>query len=126
MVITQHRAKRKVSGGIYHKLRKKRKCDMGREPAHTKIAEKIKLKKIRTKGGDFKLRLLTSNIVNLLDPKTKQYSQAKIRTVLESPANRQYARRNIMTKGAIIDTEKGKARITSRPGQDGVINAVLI
>ncbi|RLF79472.1 30S ribosomal protein S8e, partial [Thermococci archaeon] len=42
------------------------------------------------------------------------------------PANRQYVRRNIITKGAIIQTEIGKAIVTSRPGQDGVVNAVLI
>ncbi|HJJ40868.1 MAG TPA: 30S ribosomal protein S8e, partial [Methanocorpusculum sp.] len=33
---------------------------------------------------------------------------------------------NLMTKGAVISTDLGKARIVSRPGQDGVINAVLI
>ena len=46
--------------------------------------------------------------------------------VVENPANRHFVRRNIMTKGTVIETEKGKARITSRPGQDGTINAVLI
>ena len=46
--------------------------------------------------------------------------------VVENPANRHYIRRNILTRGTIIKTEKGNARITSRPGQDGVVNAVLI
>ncbi|MEK6949175.1 MAG: 30S ribosomal protein S8e, partial [Nanoarchaeota archaeon] len=49
-----------------------------------------------------------------------------IKTISGNPANRHFVRRNIMTKGAIIETEKGKARITSRPGQDGAVNAVLI
>ena len=31
-----------------------------------------------------------------------------------------------MTKGTIVQTEAGSARITSRPGQDGVVNAILI
>lgn len=31
-----------------------------------------------------------------------------------------------MNKGAIIETKIGKARITSRPGQSGTINAILI
>jgi len=31
-----------------------------------------------------------------------------------------------MTKGSVIDTEFGKAVITSRPGQDGVVNAVIV
>ena len=52
--------------------------------------------------------------------------KAKIEIVTANPANRHYVRRNIMTKGTIIKTDKGDARVTSRPGQDGVINAVLI
>ena len=126
MVISQHRPKRKVSGGVYHNLRKKRKCDMGRAPSLTKISDKSKVKKIRTLGRNSKLRILTTDTANVLDPKTKKYSKTKIKTVVENPANRQYARRNIITKGTIIDTEKGKAKITSRPGQDGIVNAVLI
>ncbi|MBW3022802.1 30S ribosomal protein S8e, partial [Candidatus Woesearchaeota archaeon] len=54
------------------------------------------------------------------------YTKAKIKTVADSPANKHYVRRNIITKGAIVETDKGKAKITSRPGQDGTVNAVLI
>ncbi|HNJ81368.1 MAG TPA: 30S ribosomal protein S8e, partial [Methanoregulaceae archaeon] len=32
----------------------------------------------------------------------------------------------LLTKGAVIRTEMGRARIISRPGQDGVINAILL
>jgi len=46
--------------------------------------------------------------------------------VLENPANRHFVRRNILTKGTIIETVKGKAKITGRPGQEGMVNAVLI
>jgi small subunit ribosomal protein S8e len=35
-------------------------------------------------------------------------------------------RRNIVTKGAIIETDAGQARVVSRPGQDGQVNAVLL
>ena len=64
--------------------------------------------------------------VNLMDPATKKCSKAKIVNVTENPANRHYVRRNILTKGTTVKTEKGDAIITSRPGQDGVVNAVLI
>ena len=50
----------------------------------------------------------------------------EIKDVLENPANPHYVRRDIITKGAIVITDIGKARITSRPGQHGVVNAVLI
>ena len=77
-------------------------------------------------GGSKKSRLLSSDIVNVYDPKTKKYEKLKIETVKENPANSNFIRRNIMTKGAIVKTSKGNARITSRPGQEGSINAILV
>ena len=44
----------------------------------------------------------------------------------ENTSNPHYVTRNIMTRGAVVQTEIGLAKITSRPGQDGVINAVLV
>jgi len=58
--------------------------------------------------------------------KKKKYSKVKIVSVVETPSNRHFVRRNIMTKGSFIQTEKGKAVITNRPGQEGTINAVLV
>ncbi len=126
MAISQLRSLRKPSGGKYkQKGRKQKAYELGREPALTKL-EKKRVKYVRTMGNHMKLRLLSIDTANLFDPKTKKYEQIKIKTILENPANRHFVRRNIMTKGTIIDTEKGKARVTSRPGQDGTINAVLI
>ena len=64
--------------------------------------------------------------MSLYDPKAKKCSKATIKNVSGNPANRHFVRRNIITKGAVVETDKGKARITSRPGQEGTINAVLI
>ncbi len=125
MVLTQSRSKRKFTGGRYKFYRKKKLYEKGNLPSLTKIGKKD-LKNIRTKGGNIKIRLFHAEIANLLDTKTKTYSKAKILTVVDNPANRHYVRRNIITKGTIIDTEKGKAKVTSRPGQDGTVNAVLI
>jgi len=60
------------------------------------------------------------------DRSSGKAQKVKIETVEENGANPNYVRRNLLTKGAIIRTEIGRARIVSRPGQDGVINAVLI
>ncbi|MEK6916797.1 MAG: 30S ribosomal protein S8e, partial [Nanoarchaeota archaeon] len=81
---------------------------------------------IRVRGGNTKIRLLRTNVANVYNPKTKKYTKAKIAQVVENPGNRHYVRANVMTKGAIIKTDIGNAKITSRPGQDGVINAVLV
>lgn len=122
---TKTRPKRKVSGGRYVDLRKKRLSDLAGEPTLTGLSE-IKKKKVRIRSGKLKTRLLRTNMANVYDKKTKKYKIVKIKTILENPANRHYVRRNIMTKGTIIDTEVGKARITNKPGQEGAINAILI
>ncbi|MFH0868121.1 MAG: 30S ribosomal protein S8e [Candidatus Woesearchaeota archaeon] len=126
MAISQLRSIRKPSGSKYkQKGRKKKLYELGGDPALTKL-DKKRTKNVRTKGSHRKIKLLSADTANLFDPKTKKYEQIKIKTIIDNPANRHFIRRNIMTKGSIIDTEKGKARITSRPGQDGVVNAVLI
>jgi len=125
MPITQHRSYKKPTGARYVAARGKRLYETGRLPTFTRLGER-KTKSLRKKGGKRKTVMLATDVVNLLDPKTKKHSKAKIKTVVENPANRHYVRRNIITKGTIVDTDKGKARITSRPGQEGTINAVLV
>jgi len=126
MAISHKKSLRKATGGRYKKgYRKKKAHELGRDPSLTKV-EKRRIKSIRTLGNHRKYRLLGIDIANLYDPKSKKYEKIKIKSVVENPANRHFVRRNIMTMGTVIETEKGKAKITSRPGQDGTINAVLI
>jgi len=124
MAISQFRGRRKISGGRYRKLSKKLK-NRGREPILVTI-KKLAKRTDRVKGGRIKERLLNVNIVNVYDPKSKKYVKGKIQSVVESPSNVNYIRRNIMTKGSLIQTDKGVARITSRPGQEGSLNAILL
>ncbi|MBS3149493.1 30S ribosomal protein S8e [Candidatus Woesearchaeota archaeon] len=119
------RSKRKISGGLYKNFRKKRLTDLARDSTLTKIAN-LKRKKLRMQGGHEKTMLLSSNEANIYDPKSKSYKKAKIKMVVENKANKDFVRMNILTKGAIIETDLGKAKITSRPGQSGSINAILI
>ncbi len=119
------RSRRKLSGGLIRRAASKKKRDMGRYPAETQIGEKS-LKHIRTRGGHSKIRVLRDEYANILDQSTGESTKVKITNVLENKANREYARRRIITKGCIIDTEIGKAMITSRPGQHGTINGILI
>ncbi|MBI3027243.1 30S ribosomal protein S8e [Candidatus Woesearchaeota archaeon] len=125
MAVKQGRPNRKESGGRYKDYRKKKMYELGREPSFTKLGKK-RMQVIKTRGAGRKLRLLSADTANLYDPKTKSFKQVRIKTITDNPANRHFIRRNIMTKGSVFDTEFGKARITSRPGQHGVVNAVLI
>jgi len=121
----QGRSQTKPSGGRIWARRKKRKREMGSEFVGAKLGAPKRVEQ-RTCGRGRKFRLLGTNISNVIDPKTGQGRQAKILTVVENPADPHFVRRNVMTRGAVIDTELGKARVTSRPGQTGIVNAVLI
>ena len=125
MAISQSRSKRKVTGGRYIGYRKKRLYELGNLPRLTKLGER-KVKSLKGKFSKVKQVLFNADIANVYDPKTKKYSKVKIITIVDNPANRNFIRRNIMNKGAVIKTELGNARITSRPGQEGTVNAILI
>ncbi len=116
---------RKITGGKYKKFRKKKKYELPWIPRKAKLG-KTKSKILRGLGGNTRTVLLSTDIANVLDPKTKKSKKVKIKNVLETPADKFLARQNILVKSAIIETELGKARITNRPSQEGQVNAVLI
>jgi small subunit ribosomal protein S8e len=86
---------------------------------------KPKRKVSRTHGGNEKVRLLAVNHANVSDAFGKT-TKVEILRVIKNPANVDYDRRGVITKGAIIETPLGTARVTSRPGQDGNLNAILV
>jgi small subunit ribosomal protein S8e len=124
-MITHGRAHRKPTGGLLNRNRKKMKRDIGRDFLHVKIGVPKK-KIIKAYGGNQKIVAMSVETANVTDPHTNTVKKSKIITVKENPANPHYVRMNIITKGAVIETDAGLARVTSRPGQHGVINAVLI
>ncbi len=118
------RAKRKPSGGRYKDYRKKRVYQLASNPTHTLLGERV-LRTARGRGGNEKQKLLKGNVVNVIG-KDGKAMKATIKTVVENKANLHFVRRNIITKGCVVDTDKGKVRVTSRPGQEGTINGVLV
>ena len=111
---------RKISGGKYIKQRKKKLYELAGQKRIIKLGEdKRKIK--RTRGGNQKTFLLGAKFVNI--PKNKKL---EIKNVLETPSNKFLARQNIITKGTIVQTEKGKVKITNRPTQEGILNGILI
>lgn len=117
---------RKVTGGRRRPHRMNRKYELGRFPTMTVVSEKEEIETIRVRGGNTKVRRKKALYANVADPTTNTIKKAKIIKVVETPANRELARLSVITKGTVIETELGLARVTSRPGQDGVVNAVLI
>jgi len=117
--------KRNPTGGRRRPYRKRRKREIGRDPLDAVIGER-KYIKVRTRGGGLKIRLMSDQYANVYDPSQKKTVKAEILKVESNPSNRDYDRRGVITKGAIIVTKLGKAKVTSRPGQEGIINAILI
>jgi small subunit ribosomal protein S8e len=124
-MLWQGRSRRSYTGKLLRPFRKKRKYEMGGVQVETLIGER-KIKKVRVRGGNYKIKLFRDKYANVYIPSENKVVKAEIKTVVENPAHVHYARRNVITKGAIIETSVGKARVTNRPSQEGIINAVLI
>jgi small subunit ribosomal protein S8e len=114
----------KITGGRRHPLRIRRKYETDRYPneALTGPSSTV-IRKVR--GKNQKTALKTIDFVNLAIPNAK-VKRSKIVKVLENPANSDYQRRGVISKGVILETEDGKCRVVSKPGQHGAVNAVLI
>ncbi len=113
----------KGTGGKRIGSRDKKLAHIGGEFASTKVSDSEKKKVVRTKGGKKAVKLQRVAYVNVATE--KGVKKAKIISVIEGN-NPHYTRQNIITKGAILNTEIGKVKVTSRPGQDGVVNGVLV
>lgn len=125
MAIWQGESTRKPSGGRRKIAHKKRKFEIGREPVLATVGP-ARRKAVRVRAGNVRRRVISMDKANVTDPKTGKTKVATIKNVVGNTANVHYVRRNILTKGAVIETSAGRARITSRPGQDGIINAVKV
>ncbi len=117
--------KKKLSGGRKRAYRKKRRFERGSFPAETTLGER-KLKTVRRRGGNPKTRALTEQRASISNPGTGKTEKTEILRVVRNPANVDYNRRGVITKGTVIETKLGLARVTSRPGQHGLINATLL
>jgi small subunit ribosomal protein S8e len=125
MSITFKRSNRKFTGGLLHKQRKKRKSDFGSDFIPVKLGEDKK-KAIEGLSNFTKQRLLQASLINVTDPKTGKTKKTKIIGVIEHLDNINYTRMNIITKGCVVKTEAGNAKVTSRPGQHGIVNGILV
>ena len=118
------RSTTKRTGGRRRTNHKKRKHELGSSPTETRVDDR-KLKIVETRGGNTKVRAIQNDVASVAtgDGTTVE---ADIENVAENASNPNYVRRNIVTTGAIVETSEGRARVTSRPGQDGQVNAVLV
>ena len=116
---------RKITGGHRHPLKTRQKFEMDRYPNEAEGGEEQQTVTRKTRGNNRKTGVKIASFVNLVmsDSKVKK---SKIVKVLENQTNNDYQRRGIITKGAIVETEDGKCRILSRPGQSGTVSGILV
>ncbi|WP_336343442.1 30S ribosomal protein S8e [Halalkalicoccus ordinarius] len=117
------RSTRKRTGGRLRPMKKRKKHQIGRQPTETQVGDR-KFKTVDARGNTRKVRVIATDVANV--SADGEVVSSEIRDVVENAANPNYVRRNIITKGAVIETGEGRARVTSRPGQDGQVNAVLL
>ncbi len=115
--------KRKKTGAKSHPSRGKRKYEAGGEIHLASIGTQKTVVR-RCRGGAYKVAIVSATHANVAIGSAVK--RLEILRVVSNPSNRDYDRRKVITKGAIIETAEGLARVTSSPGQDGTINAVLI
>ena len=124
MTVWKGRSDKKPTGGRYRTANKKRKHELGPDASPTVTGKADVKKTIKGRGNNTRTKLVKALYANLsVAGKAKK---VKIQAVVENQANRHYARRNVLTKGALIKTDAGEAIVTSRPTQDGVVNARLV
>lgn len=117
--------KKKKTGGRRTQSRGRRIFQIDRYAAESQIGkEQKRIKPIR--GTGIKIASITVEYANVSDKTTKKIIRSKIIKTIKNKSNRDYERRGVLTKGSTIETEHGIATITSRPGQDGVINCILV
>ncbi len=114
----------KTTGGRRHPLRIRRKYETDRYPNEAVNGAQETITR-HVRGRNRKTALKSIDFVNLATGGAK-VKKSKIVKVLDNVTNNDYKRRGIITKGAVLETEDGKCRVLSKPGQTGVVNAILI
>merc|ERR1711862_813552 len=95
------RHKRRLTGGRMSCHQKKRKFESGKPAANTKLAAK-RIRTVRSRGGNQKLRALRLNMGNFMWQSEGISHKSKIVNVVYNPVSNELVRTNILTKGTII------------------------
>ncbi|MDO8537861.1 MAG: 30S ribosomal protein S8e [archaeon] len=126
------KSKKKPSGGFRNAINRtgKRLYFRGNDPTNTIASKTEQKKKVRVRGRTHKHRMQKASHALITDQKAKKTFKAEILSEVANEANKQFVRRNVLTKGGVIKaTHSGKeifAKITSRPGQTGIVQAILV
>jgi len=97
-------SKRKPTGGKRSQMRKKRKYQLGRPAAMTKLGTK-RVRLVRTRGGNRKFRALRLETGNFAWGSEGCTRKSRIMNVVYNASNNEFVRTNTLVKGAVIQVE---------------------
>ena len=96
--------KRRATGGRRKSLRSKRKFELGRQPANTKLGEQ-KIHEVRVRGGHKKFRALKLDHGNMSWAGEAVTRKVRILTVVYNATSNEMVRTNTLVKGAIVQVD---------------------
>ena len=108
-----------------NRYRGKRRTEVASEEQLAYVGEADARKNYRKRAGSQTVRILSVNQVNV-NMKGGKTVRATVKNVVGNDADPNYIRRNIVTKGAVLDTDQGLVKVTSRPGMHGVVSGILV
>ena len=100
-ITREGRHKRRHTGGRREKYRKKRKFEMGRPPAMTKIGE-TRIHEVRGRGGNLKFRALRLDSGNFSWGTEVCTRKVRVLDVTYNASNNELVRTKTLVKGAIV------------------------
>ncbi|MGC8662123.1 MAG: 30S ribosomal protein S8e [Nitrososphaeria archaeon] len=115
--------KRKVTGGKRIAYRDKRRRERKSQPRVAKIG-KYQVLTRRSRGGNIIQYVTSAEKISV--PTKDGNKNVKILSLISNQSNRDYERRGIITKGAVVMTEAGKVKVTSKPSKNGTLSGILL
>merc|ERR1712216_810726 len=112
--------KRRLTGGKQKPWRKKRKYELGRQPANTKLSSHVDVRVVRCRGGNKKFRALRLDHGNFSWGSENVTRKARILDVCYNASNNELVRTKTLVKGAVIAID------ASRPGQCGRCDGYIL
>ncbi|CAG7891992.1 unnamed protein product [Brassica rapa] len=97
--------KRRATGGKQKGWRKKRKYEMGRQPANTKLSSNKTVRRIRVRGGNVKWRALRLDTGNYSWGSEAVTRKTRVLDVVYNASNNELVRTKTLVKSAIVQVD---------------------
>ncbi|KAL5216279.1 hypothetical protein ABZP36_007680 [Zizania latifolia] len=97
--------KRRATGGKQKAWRKKRKYELGRQPANTKLSSNKTVRRVRVRGGNLKWRALRLDTGNYSWGSEAVTRKTRILDVVYNASNNELVRTQTLVKSAIVQVD---------------------